>query len=230
MCFSATASFTLSGILVPIGIYAIIKANHQNKSWLPFAVFPLAFGIQQVFEGFVWLGLQNGDEAMVSIGSRGFLFFSYFFWLTWVAFSVWMIETNFARKRLMAILTAIGFVYGLSIFLPSFLFSDWLVMEVVNRSLVYRTTLIYDGIIDRTALRIFYAAMVLCPLFLSTDRRIQLFGMLVTASLATTYVFFAYALISVWCFFAAILSAYLAAVIVLENQKVLENQSRPASG
>lgn len=219
MCFSATASFTLSGILVPIGIYAITKANQQNKSWLPFAVFPLAFGIQQGFEGFVWLGLQNGDAAMVNIGSRGFLFFSHFFWLTWVAFSVWMIETNLLRKRLAAILTAIGFVYGLSIFLPSFLFSNWLVMEVINHSLEYKTTLIYDGIIDRTALRIFYAAIVISALFLSTDRRIQFFGVLMMASLAATYAFFAYAFISVWCFFAAILSAYLVAIIVWENRK-----------
>lgn len=220
MCFSATASFTLFGALVPAGVYTIAKTGRANGAWLPFAAFPLAFGLQQGIEGFVWLGIQGGNDAMVSIASRGFLFFSHFFWLAWVPFSVWMIETNGARKRAAAVLTTIGFVYGLSIFLPSFLIGTWLAMELVNQSLDYRTTLIYDGFVSRTVLRLFYAAIVVSALFVSSDRRIQLFGALVAVSLALTYAFFAYAFISVWCFFAAILSAYLTAIIVLDNRRV----------
>ena len=180
---------------------------------MPFAVYPLAFGIQQGFEGLVWLGLQEENAEMVSIASRGFLFFSHFFWLVWVPFSVWMIEINPARKRAVAVLIAIGFFYGLSVFLPSFLIGDWLSMEQVNRSLDYKTTLIYDGYINRTVLRVFYAVIVVSSLVLSTDRRIQVFGALVSASLILTYAFFSYAFISVWCFFAAILSVYLAVII-----------------
>lgn len=219
MCFSATASFTLFGALVPTGIYLIARSGRSNSKWLPFAAFPLAFGIQQGFEGFVWLGIQGGNDAMVSISSRGFFFFSHFFWLVWVPFSVWMIETNQTRKRIVAVLTTIGFVFGLSLFLPSFLIGDWLSIEPVNRSLDYKTTLIYDSFINRTVLRFFYAAVVFSALFLSTDRRIQVFGALVMASLAVTYSFFAYAPISIWCFFAAILSAYLAAIIVLDIRR-----------
>ena len=219
MCFSATVSFTLFGALVPAGIYAIAKSRRSNRAWLPFAAVPLAFGIQQGFEGFVWLGIQGGNEAMVSIASRGFLFFSHFFWLAWVPLSVWMIETNLVRKRVVATLAAIGFVYGLSIFLPSFLIGDWLAIELVNQSLEYRTTLIYDGFVSRTALRLFYAAIVVSALLLSIDRRIQVFGALVAASMVVTYAFFAYAFISIWCFFAAILSACLAAIIVRDSRR-----------
>lgn len=107
-------------------------------------------------------------------------------------------------------------------FRSSYLIGDWLEMELVNRSLDYRTTLIYDGYVNRTVLRLFYAAIVVSAFFLSTDRRIQLFGWLVVASLALTYAFFAYAFISVWCFFAAILSAYLTAVIILDNRRSME--------
>ena len=188
-------------------------------TWLPFAAFPLAFGIQQGFEGFVWLGIQGGNEEMVSIASRGFLFFSYFFWPAWVPLSVWMIETNPARKRVVATLAVVGFVYGLSIFLPSFLIGDWLAVELVNRSLDYRTTLIYAGFVSRTALRLFYAAILVSALLLSIDRRIQVFGALVAASLVVTYAFFAYAFISIWCFFAAILSAYLTVIIVRDSRR-----------
>ncbi|SFN80539.1 hypothetical protein SAMN04487859_10958 [Roseovarius lutimaris] len=87
-------------------------------------------------------------------------------------------------------------------------------MEVVERSLDYKTTLIYDGIITRTVLRLFYAALVVGALFLSSHRRIQVFGGLIAASLALTYAFYAYAFISVWCFFAAILSFYLVVILI----------------
>jgi len=219
MCFSATASFTLFGALVPAGIYTIARSRRSNSAWLPFAAFPLAFGIQQGFEGFAWLGIQVGNETMVSVSSRGFLFFSHFFWLAWVPLSVWMIETNPARKRVLVMLATIGFVFGLSIFLPSFLIYDWLAIELVNRSLEYKTTLIYDGFVNRTALRLFYAAILVSALLVSIDRRIQIFGVLVAASLVVTYAFFAYAFISIWCFFAAILSTYLAAIIVRDSRR-----------
>lgn len=219
MCFSATASFTLFGALVPLGIYSIAKAHQSKGGWVPFAVYPLAFGLQQGLEGFVWLGLQDGNDTMVCVASRGYLFFSHFFWLAWVPFSVWMIETNPLRKRLLAVLSAIGFFYGLSIMVPSVLLRDWLHMELINQSLEYNTTLIYEGFINRTALRLFYAAIVVGALVLSSHRPVRIFAGLVAVSLAGTYVFFAYAFISVWCFFAAILSVYLVVVIWLDARR-----------
>jgi len=214
MCFSATASFTVSAALVPLGLYTIARVRRVNPAWLGFAAFPLAFGVQQALEGVVWLGLEGGNDAAVCIASRGFLFFSHLFWLTWVPFAVWLVEPEPARKRVIGIMTAIGCVYGLSVFLPSFLIRDWLQMEVVERSLDYKTTLIYDGIITRAVLRLFYAALVVGALFLSSHRRIQVFGGLIAASLALTYAFYAYAFISVWCFFAAILSFYLVVILI----------------
>ncbi|WP_137699641.1 DUF6629 family protein [Marimonas lutisalis] len=220
MCFSATASFTLAGALVPVGAYAMARARGHNRAWLPFAVFPLAFGIQQAFEGLVWLGVEGDNASMVSVGSHGFLFFSHFFWLAWVPFAAWRIESDPRRKRIMGVLTVIGFLYGLSIFLPAFLSTEGLKIEVIQRSLEYRTMLIYEDVIPRAILRVFYAVIVVAALFLSTDRRIQVFGGLILVSLLLTYAFFAYAFISVWCFFAAVLSAYLAVVIHADARRV----------
>lgn len=216
MCFSAPASFTLAGVLVPVGIYALAKARRNDPAWLAFAAFPLAFGVQQFFEGMVWLGLGRDDAALVQAASRGFLFFSHFFWLAWVPFAAWMIEPHPVRRRIMAALTALGFVYGLSIFLPAFLLSGGLWVEMVRHSLEYHTMLIYEDVIDRSILRVVYAIIVVTALFLSSDRRVRLFGVLILVSLLVTYAFFAYAFISVWCFFAAALSLYLVAVIHLE--------------
>lgn len=220
MCFSAGASFVLAAALVPAGIATLAKARRSAPGLLPFAVYPLAFGVQQAFEGVVWLGHTGGDATLTAIAARGFLFFSHFFWLAWVPFSVWLTEPQPARRRIAGYISVVGLLYGLSIFLPSFLLADWLRVEVVERSLDYKTTLIYQDVISRTALKLFYAALVVGALVLSSDRRIQIFGGLVAVSLALTYAFFAYAFISVWCFFAAILSLYLSVIVWRDGRQV----------
>lgn len=217
MCFSVTASFTLAAVLVPAGVYTITEVRRTKPAWLAFAVFPLVFGIQQVLEGILWLGLVGGNETSVYLASRGFLFFSHFFWLAWVPFAVWTIETDRARRRLVLFMAVVGFFAGLSVFLPAALIEGWLRIEVVQRSLDYKTTLIYEGIIDRSKLRTVYAAIVIGSLLLSSHRLIKVFGGLVAASLVLTYAFYAYAFISVWCFFAAILSVYLAVILGRET-------------
>uniref|UniRef100_UPI003510EB0A DUF6629 family protein n=1 Tax=Limimaricola soesokkakensis TaxID=1343159 RepID=UPI003510EB0A len=127
---------------------------------------------------------------------------------------------------LLVALTGIGFLFGLSVFLPSFLFGDWLAVELVNGSLEYRTRLIYDGIVNRTVLRIIYAALVVGALLLSSDIRIKAFGGVIAGSLIVTYAFYAYAFISVWCFFAAVLSAYLI-LVIHQNERRLPARDEP---
>lgn len=226
MCFPATASFVLSSALVPAGIYTIAIARSSERAWLAFAAFPLAFGLQQGLEGLVWLGIAGDSSMLTSWASRGFLFFSHLFWLTWVPISTAAIEQNATRRRFLVALTGIGFLFGLSVFLPSFLFGDWLAVELVNGSLEYRTRLIYDGIVNRTVLRIIYAALVVGALLLSSDIRIKAFGGVIAGSLIVTYAFYAYAFISVWCFFAAVLSAYLI-LVIHQNERRLPARDEP---
>ncbi len=182
-------------------------------------MFPFAFGLQQGLEGLVWLGIRDDNASSVSLASRGYLFFSHLFWLAWVPFSTAMIEPNAARRKMLAALTGVGFLFGLSVFLPAFLIDGWLRVEPINGSLEYGTSLIYEGIIDRTWLRLFYAALVVGALLISSDVRIRVFGALVAGSLIVTYIFYAYSFISVWCFFAAILSTYLVVLIRQDSRR-----------
>ncbi|MCP1167713.1 DUF6629 family protein [Limimaricola litoreus] len=163
---------------------------------------------------------------MTSLASRGFLFFSHLFWLTWVPISTAAIEPNATRRYGQVALTGIGFLFGLSVFMPSFLFGDWQAVDLVNGSLEYPTRLIFDGIVNRTALRIFYAALVVGALLLSSDIRIKAFGGMIAGSLIVIYAFYAYAIISVWCFFAAVLSAYLI-LVIRQNERRLPTRDGP---
>lgn len=214
MCFSATASFTLAGALIPLGAFTLARARGTGSPLWPFAVYPLAFGLQQAIEGALWVGIGTDNPALTAASARGFLFFSHFFWLAWVPLSVWLTEADGPRRRILGWLSLVGCLFGLSIFLPALLLRDGLHVEVIHRSIEYRTTLIYEGLIGRWALKLFYAALVVSALMLSTHRHIRRFGLFVALSLIVTYAFFAYAFISVWCFFAAVLSVYLTWVIV----------------
>ena len=214
MCFSATASFAMGGALVPLGVLALVKARQVGSHWVPFALYPLAFGIQQGFEGFAWIAMNSGDEAMLFCSSRGFLFFSHFFWPAFAPLSVWMTEPDPRHKLWAGWLSVIGVIYGLLIYLPSLVSPGWTVVEIVQNSLVYKTPTLYEYPVFRVMTRVVYAAIVLGGLSLSTRPEIRLFAVLIGLSLAFTFVFYAYAFISVWCFFAAILSIYLLGAIL----------------
>lgn len=220
MCFSATASYTAAVVLVPVGIYCIHTARRSNPKWVPLAAFPLIFGIQQAVEGLVWSGISMHDPTLVSLASKSYVFFSHMFWLFWVPFSVWYLEANQRKRYLLAGLTIFGGIYGLSMFLPFALIAGWLDVEVVQHSLLYKTTTIYDGLIDRLVLRIVYALQVFLALVVASDKKVRVFGVLILLSVIGSYLFFKYAFVSVWCFFAALISLYIWYAVSSEQTRV----------
>lgn len=224
MCFSATVSFTAAAILVPVGTYCLAASRNAGVGWMAFAAYPMAFGLQQVMEGIVWRGIDTGNLSLIEMAARGFAFFSHFFWLFWVPFSVWLLETDTTRKKILLFLTAFGFCYGLSIFIP-LLREEWLSVEVVRDSLDYRATMIYDGVVDRIIVRIVYALQVVTAFMVSTNPRVRLFGVLILLSVIAAFIVYKHAFVSVWCFFAALLSIYMVYMVrdvrALKTAKVL---------
>jgi len=219
MCFSASASFSVGAALAPVGIYCCLTAQRIGSKWVPLAVFPVAFSLQQTIEGLVWFGVNSADQTLVVVASRGFLFFSHFFWLAWVPFSIYWLESEIWRRRILLCLTGVGVASGASVFLPSFLMADWLTVEQVQHSLEYKTVLIYDGLVSRTVLRAIYAVIIVSALLMASSRQIRVFGGLILLSLLVADHFFAHALISVWCFFAAVLSIHIAIILAIESNR-----------
>lgn len=208
MCFSATASFAAAGILVPCGVFTIYRAARTDRRWLPFAAFPLVFGVQQAIEGAVWLAIGSGDTDALWAYGRSFLFFSHFFWLAWVPLTALVVEDTAWRRRVLAALSLLGAAFGLSIFLPAAIWSDGLKVYTLQGSIYYDTRLIYEGIVPRLALYALYGAIVLAAFFLSSRAALRWFGLLIAGSIVVAVAYFSHAYISVWCYFAAVLSAY----------------------
>ena len=47
MCFSATASFTAAGVLLPAGAAATYRAIRTDRRYVAICALPLLFGLQQ---------------------------------------------------------------------------------------------------------------------------------------------------------------------------------------
>lgn len=209
MCFSATASFTASALLIPAGIYCLREARKSQREYLPIAGCPFFFGIQQVFEGLLWLGIGSNKLILIHYSSLVFLFFSQFFWLFWTPFSAFSLESNKLIKRILMIFMIVGFFYGALLYIPLLFDDNLLNIQVLERSIDYTTTFILNDLFPKNFSFLFYAFILLGSLFISSNRSLNYLGGLLFLSALVTYIYFIYAFISVWCFFAAILSSYL---------------------
>jgi len=209
MCFSATASFTTAAVLLPVAAYTIRSALKADRRYLGFAVFPLFFGIQQALEGGLWIKIAQSDPAQSHLLALGFLFFAYLVWPFLVPFATFLIEPRGKRRMAFLALGALGLLLGLSLFVPLIFNPDWVPLRIVNHSIDYNSRLIWEGIVPYSLIRVVYAGIVCLPLLLSSDKHIKIFGVIITLSVIAGFAFAHYAFTSVWCFMAAIVSAYL---------------------
>jgi len=216
MCFSPESSFAVAAVLIPVGGWCLWKARRQASEWMLLAAFPLAFAVQQLIEGFVWIAIDAGNADGTLNAGRGFLFFSHFFWPAYAPLAVMCSEPDPDRRRVIGFMAVIGAVFGASIMVPAVLFPGWLEVGVTDGSIDYRTRLVYDGVVGRDALKVIYAAIILSAFFVSTRSGLRLYGMAILASVIFAAVFYPGVFISVWCFFAAILS--LCVVLVLMGE------------
>ena len=213
MCFSESASFAASALLLPAGIFCIKAALAKDKAYIPLACMPLAFGLQQGAEGIVWSGINADYSTSIRIGSFAFVFFSHWFWLFWIPWSALNLECNRTSWRICRLLVVLGGLYGAFLYLPLLINEGWLFAAVAHHSIEYQAKFIGDSI-PISFSRLLYILIILTPLLISSNSYIKVFGVLVTLFAFITYLTFNYAFVSVWCFFAALLSFYIVYVIL----------------
>jgi hypothetical protein len=214
MCLSAEASFGVGGALLLAGGYCLREAGRKTWRYLPLAAIPFFFGVQQIGEGFVWIGLQRDDPALVRPAALWFLFFALAFWPFWVSIAACFLEKNPARRWLPVGCTAISLAWLGLLFVPLLLDGNLLTVRAVHHSVQYS----YDGLpiyrfISPPLLRVIYLVNVGVPFVLYADRGPRIFGLLFGAAALFSHFVFWYAFVSVWCFMAAILALYLCAIL-----------------
>lgn len=212
MCFSAEASFAAAAILVPAGVYCVRIAARGSLAHLPLAAIPLFFAAQQFCEGLVWVGLTRGDAALVRASSLAFLAFALAFWPFWVPLSVAFLERRKAVRRCLGGAALLGLALGCGLFVPLAVRADECLHVVVEHHSVHYNPdgLPAFGLAGHTWWDVGYGALVFVPLLAATsERRFAAFFVVMAAAAALSLLAFRYAFVSVWCFFAAVLSAQL---------------------
>lgn len=217
MCFSAEASFGVSAIILTIGAVSIKKSSNLPQRVL--SCIPFVFGIQQFAEGILWLSLTHTGLVKWSITSTYvFLVFAQVVWPILVPLSVMLLEKDKKNKKVLKGLLAMGIILG-SYLLYCLMYyqvqSDVSCNHIVY-AVYYPIRFKYSGI--------FYFIPTVIPPIISSIKRLRLLGIVIFISHIITRIFYEDYLISVWCYFAAIIS-----VVVLAVTIQLNNQSKPAS-
>ncbi len=215
MCFSATASFVSASVLTAAGAISLSYAKKKNQKL--FAAIPMIFGIQQLLEGLLWLVLPDpSNKEAISILTLLFLFFAQVVWPLWVPLSVWVYEEDQKRKNTLFIFLITGII--VSGYLAYCLLNYHSTAVMQENHLQYQLSFI-NKIIPISGWLYFITTVI--PPFISTCHRMRILGTIIFLSYVVSKIYFNDYLISVWCFFAAILSVL---VITVVNQKISINK------
>ncbi|MEJ6978951.1 DUF6629 family protein [Pedobacter sp. P351] len=200
MCFSASASFIASTALFGGGVASIKQTSRAAQ--VPFAVIPLMFSIQQLSEGFVWLSLTNSDySAFEKPSTYVFMFFAQVIWPSLVPLSIYFLEENPLRKKILLILLGIG--AAVSIYVTYSLLFYSVKASISSHHIVYYSYFPHQkGLVASVV----YLLPTVVPPFISGIKKMNVLGMIIIISLVVTKLFFSRYLVSVWCYFAAIIS------------------------
>ncbi len=214
MCFSASASFAAGAVLTAVGTASLKKTKKSSE--IPFASIPLLFGLQQIAEGFVWLSLTNPDYAgMEGLSAHAFIFFAQVLWPIWVPFSIYKFQK---QKRIRNVVgkSLIGIGAIVASIMAYYLFTNHIEAEIIGHHISYNQAYLQQfGIIGG----ILYLAATAMPPFISTNRKMWILGGAILLAYIFTEIFFTQYVVSVWCFFAAILSAMVLWIVITKRKE-----------
>jgi len=211
VCFSAEASFTVGAVLIPAGVYCVAASLRKKPSYLGLAVVPLLFGVQQISEGFVWRALADDPES-VRFWSLVFLFFALAFWPFWFSVVGAIMEPRARRRWRFVASACVTTAWFWILFYPLLVGEEsTLTTHATHHSIQYdyQDKLAVYRYVPRPLLQLLYLASVALPMAFGSETWGRIPGLVLGVAAAVAAIFYYYAFVSVWCFFAAVLSLYL---------------------
>jgi hypothetical protein len=228
MCFSAGASFTGGVIISAIGVATLRKVH--NPSQILFSAIPLFFGFQQLTEGLLWLLLPlNNYVVLRHVSTYVFLVMAQVIWPVMIPISVLLMEESEKKKKYLVVLLFTG--TALAIYYAFCLLSFNVYPQIQGYHIFYDNDFPSSPVFKIVSF-MFYLIATITPLFVSSIKRTHLLGILMTLSCLVTGIFFTQYLLSVWCFFAALISGVIYWIFhdsrkhfILEKLELLKNHT-----
>lgn len=204
MCFSAQASFTAAALLAGAGVAALRHA--PDRRYRRLAAIPLLFALQQALEGVVWMSFEWNAPDLRGWATQGYSMFSHLLWPVYVPWAVRAIEPDPLRRRLLALLGGAGFASA------TILGAGMAVSPI--------QVLCTDGHLEYTARHFFlpasltlYLLATTLSLSISSHRLLRAYGVAAVVAASLAYAVHARWFVSVWCYYAAVLSGLLYAFL-----------------
>ena len=212
MCFSANASYGSAVVLIAVG--AVTSLGNREKSRVMISLVPFLFGVQQLAEGIIWQTMgQNTTWLPRQFAILTFLGFALVVWPSYIPWAIYHVETNLNRRKNLQILGGIGLFA--SLLAGWILLSSDLTAYSVGHSLAYRMVNEprhpkWPSNLEFTL----YVVPTLLPFFVSSLQEIKKAGYLIFSAMVITQIVNQEASASIWCFFAALISLYIAVDVV----------------
>lgn len=197
MCFSAPASFIAATALIGAGI-ATLRLTSRPSEW-PLGAIPLLFGVQQGIEGQIWVLLGAGATTIEGGWTMGYSLFSHVLWPIFVPMAVALLEPVAWRRRAIWGTQIVGLAVGGYLLYNLIQFP--ISARILGQHLVYETPHFYEAPVMTG-----YLIATCASSLLSHHSMIRWFGAASLTTFLLAYAIHAATLVSVWCFFAAILS------------------------
>ena len=199
-----------------VGAFAMRKAH--SRAEMPFAAIPVLFGIQQLIEGALWLTFSENAPQSRFILTHAYSFFSHVLWPIYVPLAVLCLEPEMWRRKVLVGISLAGAVVGL--YLLYFLVTLPIVAQVQGRHINYISPHFYIVVV-----MLLYVLGTCISSVYSSHGWVRAFGVVSFLSFVATAAFYEKWFISVWCFFAALLSS-IVLMFFLDREK-LPSQAAP---
>jgi len=204
MCFSPEADFTAGAVVAGVGVETLRRVRARRE--LIVGALPLLFGIHQLVEGFVWLGLRGQvSSGLGDVAKEAYIVYAHAVLPAIVPLGFMLLEPDRRRSRRMWPLVWLGLLLGL-----------YLLWEVTAypvgaqqaaRCIDYTTHTPNDVLIG-----VLYVVVTCGPALRSSRRYLRWFGLVSLVGVIATALVRADELTSLWCLYVAMIS-----VLILEH-------------
>ena len=204
MCFSPQADFVAGAVVAGVGVETLRHLRARRE--LIVGALPLLFGIHQLVEGFVWLGLRGQVPPGVGDAAKEvYILYAHAALPAIVPVGFMLLEPDRRRSRIMMAMAGVGALLG-----------AYLLWQVTAypvgaheqaRCIDYTTHTPNDIVIG-----VLYVAVTCGPALISSRRYLRWFGLFSLIGVIVTAVVRVDELTSLWCVYVAIVS-----VLILEH-------------
>jgi Family of unknown function (DUF6629) len=198
VCFSPQADFIAGAVVAGVGVETLRRVRVRRE--LVVGALPLLFGIHQLVEGFVWLGLRGQiSPGLGDAAKEIYIVYAHAVLPAIVPIGFMLLEPKRGRARVMMGIACVGVLLGAYLL--------WQVTaypvgaQEQARCIDYTTHTPNDALIG-----LLYVAVTCGPALISSRRYLRWFGLVSLVGVIVTAVVRVDDLTSLWCVYVAIVS------------------------